>query len=287
MTWPAARHSEPASLSGTFLQSKEGCRKRVPLGPVRASWPAPMSVANPKLQALVYNILPSTTAVFSYAIGSSADSFLLGAQTAVSLLQTTQIIMIRRFITDSGLYWVAQFTPAQMKAKSFESRWSELFHYPAGVEASHQCYVRAWALGCFQSYQYPNSKQWFTTYFLQEAGAGKRCSECDQYPNSKHWFTTWCRKAMLGVWADPWPHTPRIAFWHLPPNSARIGYGRIFFNFVLCPRKRAPEGALFISAQLSIDARRRPPKGSGTKMTVPKQSSAHSAPNKPYGFCGR
>ena len=24
----------------------------------------------------------------------------------------------------------------------------------------------------------PNSKQWFTTYFFQEAGAGKRCSEC-------------------------------------------------------------------------------------------------------------
>ena len=23
-----------------------------------------------------------------------------------------------------------------------------------------------------------NSEQWFTTYFLQEAGAGKRCSEC-------------------------------------------------------------------------------------------------------------
>ena len=35
-------------------------------------------------------------------------------------------------------------------------------------------------------------------------------------------------------------HTPSIAFRHLPPNSARIGY--------------ATEGALFISAQLSTDA---------------------------------
>ena len=47
-----------------------------------------------KLQALVYNILPSTTAVFSYAIGSrklSANKqFLVGAQTVVSLLQTTK-----------------------------------------------------------------------------------------------------------------------------------------------------------------------------------------------------
>ena len=39
---------------------------------------------------------------------------------------------------------------------------------------------------------------------------------------------------MLGVW-----HTSSLAFRHLPPNSARIGY--------------ATEGALFISAQLSTD----------------------------------
>ena len=50
-----------------------------------------------KLQALVYDILPSTTAVFSYAIGSiklSANEqfFVVGAKTVVSLLQTTQII---------------------------------------------------------------------------------------------------------------------------------------------------------------------------------------------------
>ena len=49
----------------------------------------------PKLQALVYDILPSTTAVFSYAIGSrklsANEQFFVGAQTVVSLLQTTQI----------------------------------------------------------------------------------------------------------------------------------------------------------------------------------------------------
>ena len=51
-----------------------------------------------KLQAPVYDILPSTTAVFSYAIGSrklsANEQFLVGAQsqTVVSLLQTTQII---------------------------------------------------------------------------------------------------------------------------------------------------------------------------------------------------
>ena len=45
----------------------------------------------PKLQALVYDILPSTTAVFSYAIASrklsANEQFSVGAQTEVSLLQ--------------------------------------------------------------------------------------------------------------------------------------------------------------------------------------------------------
>ena len=50
-----------------------------------------------KLQALVYDIFPSTTAVFCYAIGSrkltANEQFFVGAQTVVlSLLQTTQII---------------------------------------------------------------------------------------------------------------------------------------------------------------------------------------------------
>ena len=35
-----------------------------------ASGPCGLSSIPPKLQALVYDILPSTTAVFSYAIGS-------------------------------------------------------------------------------------------------------------------------------------------------------------------------------------------------------------------------
>ena len=58
----------------------------------------------PKLQALVYDILPSITAVFSYAIGSrklsANEQFFVGAQTVVSLLQTTQIISDVCFITD-------------------------------------------------------------------------------------------------------------------------------------------------------------------------------------------
>ena len=48
-----------------------------------------------QLQALVYDMLPSTTAVFSYAIGSrklsANEQSFFGAQTVVSLLQTIQI----------------------------------------------------------------------------------------------------------------------------------------------------------------------------------------------------
>ena len=46
-------------------------------------------------QALVYDILPSTTGVFSYAIGfrklSANEQFFVGAQRVISLLQRTQI----------------------------------------------------------------------------------------------------------------------------------------------------------------------------------------------------
>ena len=61
-----------------------------------------------KLQALVYDILLSTTAVFSYAIGprklSVNEQFFVGAQTVVSLLQTTQIKQGMSFIAANKVY---------------------------------------------------------------------------------------------------------------------------------------------------------------------------------------
>ena len=64
--------------------------------------------ARAKLQALVYDILPSTTAVFSYAIGSGKlsanEQFFVGAQTVVSLLQTTQIKQDVSFIAANKVY---------------------------------------------------------------------------------------------------------------------------------------------------------------------------------------
>ena len=61
-----------------------------------------------KLQALVYHILPSTTAIFSYAIGSrklsANEEFFVGAQTVVSLLQTAQIKKGVSFIAANKVY---------------------------------------------------------------------------------------------------------------------------------------------------------------------------------------
>ena len=61
-----------------------------------------------RLQALLYDILPSTTAVFSYAIGSrklsANEQFFVGAQTVVTLLQTTQMISDVCFINDHVTY---------------------------------------------------------------------------------------------------------------------------------------------------------------------------------------
>ena len=61
-----------------------------------------------KLQILVYDILPSTTAVFSYVISSwklsANELFFVGAQTVVSLLKTTQIKQGVSFIAINKVY---------------------------------------------------------------------------------------------------------------------------------------------------------------------------------------
>ena len=78
---------------------------------------------------------------------SANEQFFAGAQTVVGLLQTTQIISDVCFITDHVAY-----------ASSYKTEiiWieTELSFIP-GVDAPH-VYVRAWALGCFNSQQYPN-----------------------------------------------------------------------------------------------------------------------------------
>ena len=108
-----------------------------------------------KFQALVDDILPSTTAVLSCAIGfrklSANEHFFVGAQTVVSLLQTTQIKQGVSFIAASKVYTGANKTTIVWIE-------TELFFLPGwggwgggGGDASH-VYVPALALlGCFYS----------------------------------------------------------------------------------------------------------------------------------------
>ena len=99
-----------------------------------------------KLQALVYNILPSTTAVFSYVIDPrklpANEQFFVGAQTVVNLLQTIQIKQGVSFIAANKVYTSTNKTTIVRIE-------TELFLWPS-VDASH-VYVRALALGCFYS----------------------------------------------------------------------------------------------------------------------------------------
>ena len=95
------------------------------------------------LQALVYDILPSTTAVFSYAIGSrklsANEQFFVGAQTVV----TAEIKQGVSF------YSLQQSLHQQIKVQSFE--WRRNSFSLLWVDAPHG-YVRALALGCFYSH---------------------------------------------------------------------------------------------------------------------------------------
>ena len=106
-----------------------------------------------KLQPLVYDILLSTTAVFSYAIGSrklSANEqfffvFFVGAQTVVCLLQTARIISDVCFITDHAAY------ASSNKTKIISNGTQLFFFFKPGMDASH-VYVRAWILCCLHSH---------------------------------------------------------------------------------------------------------------------------------------
>ena len=111
-------------------------------------FPAPSSKLPDLVTPLrVYDILPSTTAVFSYAIGSrrlsANEQFFVGAHTVVSLFQILNSNKARRVIGGriAANTW-KEFTPTQIIRQSFESRWHSFL-------TRGGCYVRALALSCF------------------------------------------------------------------------------------------------------------------------------------------
>ena len=101
-----------------------------------------------KLQALVYDILPLTTAVFSYAIGSiklsANEQFFVGAQTVVSLLQTTQIKKGESFTAVNKVY-----TSTYLKPQSFESKQNSSFFNPGWMRLMFACVLWREAASAF------------------------------------------------------------------------------------------------------------------------------------------
>ena len=101
---------------------------------------------------MVYDILPSTTAVFSYAIGSrklSANEQFFCWCSNSSTFVTNNSNKTRRVIYSRQ----QSLHQHKQKPQSFESRrnFFFFFFFLPGVDASH-VYVRAWALGCFYSH---------------------------------------------------------------------------------------------------------------------------------------
>ena len=102
-TGGCARQTTPVEVPSTGVV----CLAHPPVH--KATDSAQQSRAEPNSKhCMVYDILPSTTAVFNYAIGSrkllANEQFFVGAQTVVSLLQTTQIISDVCFIIDYVTY---------------------------------------------------------------------------------------------------------------------------------------------------------------------------------------
>ena len=96
---------------------------------------------NLKLQALVYDIFPSTTAVFSYAIGSrklSANEHfvVVDAQTVVSMLQTTPVI--------SDVCFMLPCCLRQLKQNQYRLNETELFFF--STRGGWMCLMFTWVL---------------------------------------------------------------------------------------------------------------------------------------------
>ena len=98
-----------------------------------------------KLQALVYDSLPSPTAVFSYATGSEK----LSANEQFFCWRSNS----SKFVTNNSNYqtFVLQLTmlltPAQIKPKSFESRQNSFFFFFFFFNQGWMCLVFTCVLG--------------------------------------------------------------------------------------------------------------------------------------------
>ena len=98
---------------------------------------------NLKLQALVYDIFPSTIAVFIYAIGSrklsANEHFFVDAQTVVSMLQTTPVVSDVCFMLPCCLRQLKQNQNRLNRDRTFFPPFffSFFLFHPGWVDAPH------------------------------------------------------------------------------------------------------------------------------------------------------
>ena len=98
-------------------------------------WRAP----SPKVQALFYDILPSTIAVFSYAIGSRKLS--ANEQFFCWCLNSSKFFTNNSNDNRRLFYFAMLLTPAEIKPKSFESTRNlfSFFFYPRWMRLMFTC----------------------------------------------------------------------------------------------------------------------------------------------------
>ena len=126
---PAYVQSKQALLNTTEV-TRQQCNVSFGWQPTNDLMSPPVDLWS-KLQAMVYDILPSTT---TGPENSANEQFFAGAKRnlVVSLFQTTQIKQRVSFIA------AIKFTPAQIKQQSFESR-RYSFSYPGWMRLLFTC----------------------------------------------------------------------------------------------------------------------------------------------------
>ena len=132
----AVRATLRASLSGTF-----GCRKPVPGVWVRAGGCREGVLAACKLQALVYDILPSSTALFSYAIGprklSANEQFLFVCFCWCS--NSSKFVTNNSNKTRRVIYSLQQSSPQHEQTHTRLNRDETIFYYPGWMRLMVTC----------------------------------------------------------------------------------------------------------------------------------------------------
>ena len=152
--------------------------------------------------------------------------------------------------------------PAQIKPKSFESRRNFFFFFIPGVDVSH-VYVRAWALGCFQSYLYPNLSEGADRVGGQLRG-DKECPFSGVTKSGRVWRKV--PESDARSVATSWIHG------HTMPG------GEVLLNVLRCQLTYQGQVVTNAEARFNNSLRPRKPEGSSGRTAQDVHLASHTAP---------